>query len=129
MYRVRWLLDYDHEREPRMSESQEFDVAVIGGGIVGAATGMALSARARTQVVVIEAEDTLAARFMQAGVREAVAALPPHYRMVIVLRYFGDLSYREMGYALDLPVKTVKSRLFTARQRLCAALTGRDIRT
>jgi L-2-hydroxyglutarate oxidase len=44
-----------------MSESREFDVAVIGGGIVGAATAMALSASAGTSVVVIEAEDDLAA--------------------------------------------------------------------
>jgi L-2-hydroxyglutarate oxidase len=38
-----------------------YDVAVVGGGIVGLATAMALTRRARTSVVVLEAEDRLAA--------------------------------------------------------------------
>jgi hypothetical protein len=37
------------------------DVTVIGGGIVGLATAMALTGRTRAAVVVIEAEDRLAA--------------------------------------------------------------------
>ena len=39
---------------------ERFDVAVIGGGIVGMATAMALTARARIALVVLEAEDRLA---------------------------------------------------------------------
>jgi len=42
--------------------------------------------------------------------------------MVITLRHFSELSYREMGHVLDLDEKTVKSRLFEARQRLREAL-------
>jgi (S)-2-hydroxyglutarate dehydrogenase len=41
--------------------SQTFDVAIIGGGIVGTATGMALVGRPRVRVVILEAEPTLAA--------------------------------------------------------------------
>ena len=44
-----------------MDESRTFDVAVIGGGIVGAATAMALTARPGTSVVIIEKETELAA--------------------------------------------------------------------
>ena len=44
-----------------MDESRTFDVAVIGGGIVGAATAMALTARSGTSVVIIEKEKELAA--------------------------------------------------------------------
>ena len=44
-----------------MAESRGFDVAVIGGGIVGAATAMALLEQARVSLVVIEAEAALAA--------------------------------------------------------------------
>ena len=56
-------------------------------------------------------------------VRRAVLALPHDYREVIVLRHFGGLSYEEMAEALQIPVRTVKSRLYTARQRLMEALS------
>jgi RNA polymerase sigma-70 factor (ECF subfamily) len=39
-------------------------------------------------------------------------------RMLLVLRHFSECSYREIGEALELDEKTVKSRLFEARQRL-----------
>jgi L-2-hydroxyglutarate oxidase len=41
--------------------TKTYDVAVIGGGIVGAATAMAITARARASLVVLEAEPALAA--------------------------------------------------------------------
>ena len=40
------------------------------------------------------------------------------YRTVLILRHFQDLSYREIADVLDIPEKTVKSRLFSARQDL-----------
>jgi RNA polymerase sigma-70 factor, ECF subfamily len=43
-------------------------------------------------------------------------------RQVIVLRHFAELSYAEIGEALGLAEKTVKSRLHEARQRLGRAL-------
>jgi RNA polymerase sigma-70 factor, ECF subfamily len=53
-----------------------------------------------------------------AGVQAAMMRLPPDYRAVIVLRHFVDCSYQEMADILGVPEKTVKSRLFTARQLL-----------
>jgi L-2-hydroxyglutarate oxidase len=44
-----------------MSESQHFDVAIIGGGIIGMATAMELSISKKISIVVIEAESRLAA--------------------------------------------------------------------
>ena len=38
------------------------------------------------------------------------------------MRYFAELSYEEIGEALGIPEKTVKSRLFSARQRLAGLL-------
>jgi RNA polymerase sigma-70 factor, ECF subfamily len=55
-------------------------------------------------------------------VRHAILTLPPDYRQAIVLRHFAELSYEEMSAAMGVPVKTVKSRLHTARQRLAALL-------
>lgn len=40
------------------------------------------------------------------------------HRAVLVLRHFQDLSYREIADVLKIPEKTVKSRLFSARQDL-----------
>ena len=49
---------------------------------------------------------------------DALAALPPHLRDVVVLRYFEDLSSREIGSVLRIPDGTVRFRLMMARRRL-----------
>lgn len=61
---------------------------------------------------------------VEAGERvgQALLTLTPGDRAVIVLRHLEALSYEEIAEALGLPVKTVKSRLFTARLRLRQAL-------
>lgn len=44
----------------------------------------------------------------------AVSRLSPKLRAVVVLRYYGDLSYAELTEVLDIPLGTVKSRLHQA---------------
>ena len=61
-------------------------------------------------------------------VQAAILELPADYREVVVLRHFADLSYEQIGETLDLPAKTVKSRLHTARTRLAEMLRGLDVR-
>jgi RNA polymerase sigma-70 factor (ECF subfamily) len=51
-------------------------------------------------------------------VQQALLSLPADYREVVVLRHFADLSYDDIAATIGIPVKTVKSRLYTARQRL-----------
>jgi RNA polymerase sigma-70 factor (ECF subfamily) len=48
----------------------------------------------------------------------ALLELSPDHRGVIILRHFIHLSHREMGRVLELPERTVKSRLHTARKAL-----------
>ena len=48
--------------------------------------------------------------------------LPDHYRMLISLRYQGELSYNEIAMITDLPVGTVKTGLFRAKERLRQAM-------
>ena len=55
-------------------------------------------------------------------VQEAMMQLAMEQRQVLALRHFGDLSYEEISDVLGVPEKTVKSRLFSARRRLCAIL-------
>lgn len=63
-------------------------------------------------------EDSLAAGAAERGLLDAIDGLKPDYRAVIVLKYFADRSYDEIGLILGIEEKTVKSRLFTARQML-----------
>ena len=54
----------------------------------------------------------------RAAVRNALAALPEHYRVVLVLFDIEGCSYEEIGQTLDLPLGTVKSRISRARLSL-----------
>jgi RNA polymerase sigma-70 factor (ECF subfamily) len=51
-------------------------------------------------------------------VRKAIGALPPDYRIVLVLRDMEHLSTKEVAAALDLPESTVKIRLHRARLKV-----------
>lgn len=51
-------------------------------------------------------------------VREAIDQLEEPYRVIVYLRELEDLSYEEIAQVVELPVGTVKSRLFRARQHL-----------
>ncbi len=60
-------------------------------------------------------------------VMEAVDRLKAEHRAVIVLRYFVDRNYEDMGEILGIDAKTVKSRLYTARQLLKEQLASRGV--
>jgi len=55
-------------------------------------------------------------------VQQAVLALPPASRAVLVLREYEALSYREIAETLGIPIGTVMSRLNYARNRLRESL-------
>lgn len=61
------------------------------------------------------ADDTLE---VDDRVEKALMGLKPDDRAVVVLKHFVSFSYEEIADVLGVPVKTVKSRLFTARERL-----------
>ena len=52
------------------------------------------------------------------AVRRAVATLPPKYREALILFYFRDMDLESAAGSLDLPVGTVKARLFRGRELL-----------
>jgi len=60
-------------------------------------------------------------------IEKALMSLGLEYRVVIVLRHFNDCDYRELSEILEIPEKTVKSRLFTARALLRDILSKRGI--
>jgi RNA polymerase sigma-70 factor, ECF subfamily len=57
-------------------------------------------------------------------VRRAVSALPPELREVIVMKEFEELTFQEIADVLDLPLSTVKSRVYTALRQLRMRLEG-----
>jgi RNA polymerase sigma-70 factor (ECF subfamily) len=60
-------------------------------------------------------------------VGKALMSLKPDDRAVVVLRHFVSFSYQEIADVLEIPVQTVKSRLYTARERLKLTL-GEQVR-
>lgn len=52
------------------------------------------------------------------AVRRAVNSLPLDLRQVVLMKEFEELTFREIAEALDLPLSTVKSRLYTAMHQL-----------
>jgi RNA polymerase sigma-70 factor (ECF subfamily) len=62
-----------------------------------------------SELLMREAKDAL---------RQALSELPPDFRVPLMLRLYEDYSYEQIAEALDLPIGTVMSRLFRARERL-----------
>lgn len=75
------------------------------GGLEGAALGRS-------------AEDELMDLFGEAEVKEAVEALPEHYRLPILLADVEGFAYKEIAEILDVPIGTVMSRLHRGRKQL-----------
>jgi RNA polymerase sigma-70 factor, ECF subfamily len=71
-------------------------------------------------------DDALARRQI---VERALATLPEDLRLAVTLRDLQGLDYKEVAAALGVPIGTVESRIFRARQRLrplLAPLMGRE---
>ena len=61
------------------------------------------------------------------GMEAALMMIKSEYRAVIVLKHVLGCSYIEISEVLDIPEKTVKSRLYTARQLLQERLTQQGL--
>jgi len=51
-------------------------------------------------------------------VQEQLSQLPPKYRIVLILRHLQDMTYEEMAEVLTMPIGTIKTHLFRARNLL-----------
>jgi len=69
-------------------------------------------------------EAILLAAEREEAVQRLLEALPAHYRLVVVLRYWHDLSYREIAQVTRLSEGAVKTRLHRARRMLATLLTA-----
>lgn len=69
-----------------------------------------------------DVEDSFNRKLIAEDIHAAINQLPDKHRLVVVMRYLHDLSYNEIAEAVDLPLNTVKSYLFRARQQLQSIL-------
>ncbi|MDY7080172.1 MAG: RNA polymerase sigma factor [Chloroflexota bacterium] len=60
--------------------------------------------------------------------QQAIDALPPRHRVVVILHYLEGLSLKEIAYVIDVPEGTVKSRLHYARESLRGIISEREHR-
>jgi RNA polymerase sigma-70 factor (ECF subfamily) len=58
------------------------------------------------------------ARQISETVRRAINSLPPELRQVVVMKEFEELTFLEIAEILELPLSTVKSRLYVALKQL-----------
>jgi RNA polymerase sigma-70 factor (ECF subfamily) len=56
-------------------------------------------------------------------IREALEKLPENLRMVLILKEYGELNYKEIGRTLGISEGNVKVRVFRARERLAGLLS------
>src|SRR5277367_558259 len=56
------------------------------------------------------------------GFLDMISILGEDERQVMTLRYIDDLSYEEIASVLDLPMGTVKWKIFNSKSRICANL-------
>lgn len=67
-------------------------------------------------------EVDLLGRELDHEIREALMALPHHYRMAVLMVDLQGLSYQEVADALEVPIGTIMSRLYRGRKKLERAL-------
>ena len=69
-------------------------------------------------------EGVLIRKETQQEVTEALEQLPENLRIVLLLKEYGELNYKEIGRALGISEGNVKVRVFRARERLAVLLNA-----
>jgi len=140
---ARWLVRNDHDAQDIVQDACLRALRFLDGlrgedarpwllGIVRNSTWSWLQANRPAEIAASDGEDesqapapasdepeTSAIRRAEARLlNEAITALPPALREVIVLREIEDLAYRDIARIADVPIGTVMSRLARARRLL-----------
>jgi RNA polymerase sigma-70 factor (ECF subfamily) len=69
-------------------------------------------------------EQVVVRRQNESAVQALLSVLAPAYRTPLILRYWYDMSYREIAETMDLNEGTVKTRLYRARNKLARHLSS-----
>lgn len=69
-------------------------------------------------------EDEISAKQEAVALHKAMTGLQDKYRLPLLLFYFRDLSYKDLGKVLKLPMSTVKFRIHKAKELLRKEMEG-----
>ncbi|MDF1839358.1 MAG: sigma-70 family RNA polymerase sigma factor [Planctomycetota bacterium] len=109
MYRIAFNLAANHGERSRLRRSQSLSMETVPGQTLGAAI---LDDSAVEPSVDLERDDVVR------QVREAIASLPDTQRMALILARYEEQSYQNIGEALGISAKAVKSLIHRARETL-----------
>lgn len=112
LFRIAANLCLDHLKRKRIPARQIDEAAETGGWELLCGTQRQDPAR--------EAERSE----LQAEVARALAEVPPHYRILLVLRHMEDLPYEEIASIVGCSVHALNVRLHRARQALKSRMMG-----
>jgi RNA polymerase sigma-70 factor, ECF subfamily len=111
-------IDY-HRSKPNQNASLE---AIVASGAEGAILEEPGTPRSTTEE---ELEMRLESMELQGVIQEGIDLLPIDYKAVVVLRHIQNFSYKEVAGILNLPMGTIKARIFRARKLLKNFLESR----
>jgi len=74
----------------------------------------------------LDPEGNLIRKQKNKEISRMVHRLKPNYRELIILRYLDELSYAEIAEKLDMPLGSVKAKLFRARDLLMDILKSNE---
>lgn len=75
----------------------------------------------------LTAEDKMILEQNLLELKKNINQLKPHYRKVIELRYFHDLTYNEIAEKINEPLNNVKIKLLRARKLLSEKLKNKNL--
>ena len=124
LYRIAVNLCKDHLKRKRLPMVSLHDYYTTGSGEKIYVQDRVADEKART-------DDSLKAEEREELVRRLLAGLPEEQRIVILLKEYQELTFREISEVLDVPEGTVKSRLYHALRAMKENLerTGFEMRS
>ena len=124
LYRIAVNLCKDHLKRKRLPMVSLHDYYTTGSGEKIYVQDRVADEKART-------DDSLNAEEREELVRRLLAGLPEEQRIVILLKEYQELTFREISEVLDVPEGTVKSRLYHALRAMKENLerTGFEMRS
>lgn len=124
LYRIAVNLCKDHLKRKRLPMVSLHDYYTTGSGEKIYVQDRVADERART-------DDSLKAEEREELVRRLLAGLPEEQRIVILLKEYQELTFREIAEVLEVPEGTVKSRLYHALKAMKENLerTGFEMRS
>lgn len=119
LYRIAVNQMIDHRRKERRHQAVSLDADRSNDGQEGATLGATLAEEGISPNQSAEGSEEAAI------LREAIQLLPRVQREALQLVYFRGMTYRQAAEELNVPFKTVTTRLGAAKKRLAAMLACR----